>query len=113
MISSLMKPPRYNADVRIGSVVSVVPAGGSLFPIGAANDATSGVAVVFMTASMALSVTAGVGDTEAATGVAAVSATMVVGTGVRVISIGEAVALGRGVGVRVAVAVACGVNVGA
>ena len=84
-----------------------------MFSIEMADDEALGVAVVVMMASMALSVTAGVGDTEAATSVAAVSATMVVGTGERVIDVGEAVALGRGVEVRVAVDVARGVSVGA
>ena len=97
----------------IGNVGSVVLAGGSRFPIKAAADEAIGVEVTLTMTSMAAGVAVGVMDAGAGvTGVEPAAVTADVGTGERVIGVGEAVALGSGVGVRVAVTAGLGVSVG-
>ena len=84
-----------------------------MFPMTIAAAEAIGVEVAVTMTSIAADVAVGGDDASATVGVESVFATMAVGTGERVIGVGEAVAAGCGVGVRVAVAAGLGVSVGA
>jgi hypothetical protein len=109
MTSPRMKPPMLMTCVMSSNIGSATVAGGSVFPIKAVADEAIGVEVIVNATSIAAGVEVEVMDAGAeVTGVEPATVAADVGTGERVIGVGEAVALGSGVGVEVAVAVTVG-----